>query len=258
MLLLIAILPVVLLGVFIYKKDKNKEPKKLLIKLFIGGILSCFLTLLISGILEVFIPLLGADDSSLNMIELFIYVFIGIALVEEFSKFLIVYSIAHNDEAFDEIYDAIVYCVFVSLGFAAFENILYVYSNGFSTGVMRAILSVPGHACFGVFMGYYLGLAKIAGVNKNEKLRKKNLLLSLFVPTILHGIFDYCLYTEMVIFFVIFIVFIILLYIHSIKKVKKLSSVTTRFIKKNSYCVKCGNLITTKYCPNCGNKNEYL
>jgi len=258
MLLLIAILPVILLGIFIYKKDKNGEPKKLLAKLFIGGILSCFLTLLISSFMEALFPIFAADTENLTFLGLAIYVFIGIALVEEFSKFVFAYFISNNENSFDEIYDAIVYCVFVSLGFAAFENILYVYENGFGTGVLRALTAVPGHACDGVFMGYYLGLAKIASVNKNIKLRNKNLLLSLIVPTLLHGIYDFCLFTGEVIFFLIFIVFVILLYVHSVKKINKLSAINNKFIKKDTYCTNCGRLINTNFCGNCGKKNEYL
>lgn len=258
MLLLIAILPVILLGIFIYKKDRNAEPKKLLVKLFIGGILSCFLTLAISDLMESIFPIFAADTENLTMLGLAIYVFIGVALVEEFSKFFFAYFISNNDKNFDEIYDAIVYCVFVSLGFAAFENILYVYEKGFATGLLRAVTAIPGHACDGVFMGYYLGLAKIASVNKNNKLRNKNLILSLVVPTILHGIYDFCLFSGEVIFFLVFIVFVILLYVHSIKKIKQLSSINTRFVKRESYCTNCGRLVNTNYCGNCGKKNEYL
>ena len=50
LLLLVAILPVILLGLYIYKKDRNKEPSSLLVKLFVSGILSCFLVLAISEI----------------------------------------------------------------------------------------------------------------------------------------------------------------------------------------------------------------
>lgn len=254
--LIVAILPVVLLGVFIYKKDKNAEPGKLLAKLFFGGILSCFLTLIISAVMESFFPIFGANSEDLNLVGLFIYVFIGVALVEEFSKFVFAYSIANKDPHFDEIYDAIVYCVFVSLGFAAFENILYVSSYGLGTGILRALTAIPGHACDGVFMGYYLGLAKIAGVNKNEKLRKKNLMLSLLVPTLLHGIYDYCLMTGYVLFILLFIVFVIVLYIFSVKKINKLSAINTKFVKKNMFCTNCGRPVDSNFCGNCGKKIE--
>mgnify|MGYP002514454572 CR=1 FL=1 len=72
----------------------------------------------------------------------------------------------------------IVYSVFVSLGFACFENILYVFANqSIAVGISRGILSVPGHACDAVFMGYYLSMAKFyntLGYHKMENINKKN------------------------------------------------------------------------------------
>lgn len=141
----ISSLPVFLLGMFIYKKDRNKEPWKLLVKLFVGGILSCFLVLIVSAILGALFPILSADSSTLNLFELIIHVFIGVALVEECCKWIFAYKFSYNDEHFDEIYDMIIYNVFVALGFAFFENLLYVYENGIMTGIIRAISAVLGH-----------------------------------------------------------------------------------------------------------------
>ncbi len=254
-LFVISVLPVFLIGMYIYKKDKEKEPTKLLVKLFLGGFLSCILVLIISLILNVF-PIFSADEKNLNLIELFIHVFIGIALVEEFCKWIIAYRISYNDNAFDEYYDAILYCVFVALGFACFENILYVYSSGISTGILRAIFAVPGHACDGLFMGYYLGMSKIAITNNKKDLKNKYLFLSILVPTLLHGIYDYCLFSENIIFIVLFFIFIIVVYIKSIKKVRKVSSTNMKFKYKNNYCTNCGYVVNSNYCPRCGRKNE--
>lgn len=225
-LILVSILPVFILGSYIYKKDKNREPIKLLVKLFIGGIISAFLTLRLSSIAVGIFPLLGSETSELNLFELFIYVFIGIALIEEFCKWIMVYSISYMDKHFDEMYDIIVYSVFVSLGFACFENLLYVIPGGLSVGIKRAILSVPGHAWYGVFMGYYLALAKASSINKRNDLKKKNIIYSILVPTIMHGIYDYCVFSGMDILVLVFYVFVIILYIIAIKKVKQLSSVS--------------------------------
>jgi len=153
-LLLIAILPVVLIGLFIYKKDKNKESTKLLFKLFGFGILSCFLVVIISLFLGIFFPILTAPTEELNLLELLLQVFIGVALIEEFCKWVITYKLTFKHDEFDEIYDIIIYSVFVSLGFTCFENILYVLEGGIVTGIIRALLAVPSHACFGIFMGY--------------------------------------------------------------------------------------------------------
>ena len=95
---------------------------------------------------------------------------------------------------FDEKMDGIVYAVCISLGFAAFENVsyLFVYSEDFlSVGIVRAIFSVPGHFCFGVLMGYYYSLAKFY-----PRSPKRNKTLVLLAPIVVHGLFDSILFVS--------------------------------------------------------------
>ena len=250
----ISVLPVILLGLYIYNKDKEKESTKLLTKLFLGGIGSCFVAIVISLIIEILFPFMSTDPTKLNLIKLLVRVFIGIALVEEFSKWIMTYLISYNSSEFDELYDAILYATFVALGFACFENLMYVYSSGVGVGVARAILSVPGHACDGVFMGYYLGLSKINALNNRKDLKIINLILSIVVPTVLHGIFDYCLFTGNIIFIIIFLVFIVFIYIHSVKRIKEVS-ISNKKIVEDKYCPNCGHVIDGNYCPTCGRKH---
>lgn len=255
-LLLISILPVIIIGMYIYNKDKNKEPKSLLTKLFIGGIGSCFLVLILSFILGLFFPFMDSNTQNLSTVNLILHVFIGVALIEEFSKWIFTYLISYNHQEFDEFYDMILYAVFVALGFAAFENILYVCTGGIGTGIARGILAVPGHAWDGVFMGYYLGLAKINELNNRPGHKNKYLILSILVPTILHGIYDYCLFLGSWIAVLVFFAFVIILYILAIRKIKKVSSISRKIKYKNKFCPKCGKTVESNYCPNCGSKNE--
>ena len=253
--LIISVLPVIVLAIIIYINDKNREPAKLLLKLFASGFLSVILTLIISGILEATSPIFKTTEN-LSVFELFISIYIGVALVEEFSKWIMVYLMSYHEKEFDEMYDMIVYSTFVSLGFACIENILYVMTNGVYVGLLRAILSVPAHAFFGVFMGYYLGLAKIASYNDNIKLEKKNKYLSIIVPMLLHGTFDYLLSLESIIYLLLFLVFVILLYIYAIKKIARISNIKRKMKYKDNYCSICGTKVETNFCPTCGRKNE--
>ena len=255
-LFVLSALPVVLLATFIYMKDKNKEPSKLLLKLFLGGFLSVMITLVLSLMLEIFIPLFRLDTDKLNLIELVFYAFINVALVEEFSKWIITYNFSYNDNNLDEVYDMIVYSVFVALGFAFVENVLYVFEGGIGTGIIRALLAVPGHACDGAIMGYYLGLSKLSEINKNDKLKKKNILLSVLIPTLMHGIYDYCLFTGEFIFIIIFYIFVFIVYIITLKRIKRLSSINRKMKYKDNYCGECGTIVNTNYCPVCGRKND--
>ncbi len=252
----VSILPVVLLGLFVYRKDKNKEPTKILTKLFLGGIFSCFLVLIVSLILGYIFPVFSADPTTLNLFELAIYVFIGVALVEEVCKWIFVYKISYNDKQFDEFYDIIIYSVFVALGFACFENLLYVYGNGVGTGIVRALLAVPGHACDGVAMGYYLGLAKISSINNRSDLMNKYMIFSVLVPTVLHGIYDYCLVVGNVFFILIFFIFVVILFVFTKNRLKQISSIKRKLKYKENYCPNCGRAIDSNFCPICGRKNE--
>lgn len=256
LLFIVAALPVFLLGMYIYKKDRNKEPTKLLVKLFFGGVLSCFLVLALSKILSMIFPFFNSETEGMNLFELFIYVFIGIALIEELCKWFIVYTISYNDKHFDELYDMIIYSVFVALGFAFFENILYTFGNGIGVGIIRALSAVPGHACDGAMMGYYLGMAKLTTLNNRKDLSKKHLFLSLLVPTVLHGIYDFCLFTGNILFILMFLVFVVMLYIFTIKRVNRIASITKKMKYKNNYCINCGHPVNSNFCPGCGSKNE--
>ncbi len=252
-LLVLSILPIYLLGLYLYKKDKEKEPIKLLVKLFFGGFISCIMVLIISVGLN-FLPIFSEDIKDLNLFELIISVFVGVAFVEELCKWIIVYTFSYHHDEFDEFYDMIIYAAFVSLGFACFENVLYVFQGGISTAIIRAVLAVPGHVCDAIFMGYYLGLSKLADIVGNKGVKRKNILLSILVPMILHGIYDYCLMSNNYLFLLIFLVFIILMYVFSIKKIRHVSSLESKIIYKNKYCPECGTSIKEKYCPECGMK----
>lgn len=256
LLLIVSVLPVIIVARYIYNKDKNKEPLKLLIKLFLGGILSVFLTLFLTAFLERIFPFFKIDTDKLDLIELLVNVFVGIALIEEFSKWIITYIISYKNKEFDEFYDMIVYSVFVSLGFALFENIIYVFTQGLGIGIFRAIISVPCHAFIGIFMGYYLGLAKIASLNNNKSLEIKNKLFSIFISILLHGIYDYCLLSGKIVLFIVFIIFMISLYVFAITKVNKISNIIGKMKYKNDFCPVCGSRVVADICENCGNKNN--
>ena len=126
---------------------------------------------------------------------------------------------------FNYTFDAVVYAVAVSLGFAAFENVIYVLSGNLGTAIMRGLLSVPGHAIDGVFMGCYYGIArKCRGLGDEEGV-KMNLYKALWVPILTHGFYDFCLdvSSDAGIFLAIFFAFEIIVTVIAVKKVNKLS-----------------------------------
>ena len=158
-LLLAALVPAAFLMVQVYRLDRiEKEPAGLLLKLALFGALSGLAAGAIEGALtRVLDVTLGG-----SMLRLVLENFLAVALVEEACKRWVVLKFAWRHPAFDYRFDAVVYCVFSALGFAALENILYVAEYGFAVAVSRALLSVPGHCFFAVYMGIYLGQAKMA------------------------------------------------------------------------------------------------
>lgn len=254
-LLILSVLPAVVLGIIIYKNDKlEKEPSGLLAKLFMGGIGAIGLTTLISFI-GVYILGIPEEFIGLPIWALALYSYLFVALTEEFSKWFFVKTITWNNKEFNHIYDAIVYSVFVSLGFATLENIMYVFEGGIGTALLRAVLSVPGHVFFGVFMGYYYGLAKQASINGNQKLVKHNLYHSLLLPVLLHGTFNFLLMTQNVTMVLFYLVFVVFLYIQAIKRIRRFSNIKINLVaEKKVYCHNCGTRINDMYCPRCGTK----
>ena len=89
-----------------------------------------------------------------------------------------------------------VYAVFLSLGFALWENISYVLHYGFTTALVRAVTAIPGHACFGVFMGTFYGLARGYAFLENEEKSKLYRALAVVIPALLHGSYDYIASTQ--------------------------------------------------------------
>ena len=188
--LVTALLPIIVLGYYIYHKDKKSpEPTGQLVKAFLFGILSVPVSLCISiplGIIGLYpveaTSILGSISTA----------FFGAAIPEEIAKFFMLWLLLRKNRYFDEKMDGIIYAICVSLGFAALENIMYLFSNAetyLSIGIARAIFAVPGHFCFGILMGYYYSLAKFY-----PKTPKKNITLILIAPILVHGVYDSILF----------------------------------------------------------------
>ncbi len=144
--------------------------------------------------------------------------FIVAAFTEELFKFLAFYLIIWKNRNFNELFDGIIYAVFISLGFAAVENFFYVFGGGGGIGVLRAFTAVPAHALFGITMGFYFGLARF-----NEDKSSKYLWLAFFMPFLLHGFYDFFLMSENGWLLFTFLPFFIFLWIAGFKKMKKQS-----------------------------------
>ena len=223
-LLLAALVPAAFLMVQVYRLDRiEKEPAGLLLKLALFGALSGLAAGAIEGALtRVLDVTLGG-----GMLRLVLENFLAVALVEEACKRWVVLKFAWRHPAFDYRFDAVVYCVFSALGFAALENILYVAEYGFAVAVSRALLSVPGHCFFAVYMGIYLGQAKMAEramqryyIELPDESPGQYLRASLLVPTLLHGFWDFSLSVGGWLMTILFYLFVLAFFIDAYRKLR--------------------------------------
>ena len=180
--LIASIAPGVLIMYLIYRHDLEKEPIKMLVKSFFGGILSAFLSLCFSIPLAMIFNPGGVESATFSA-------FMGAAIPEEFAKWIIFYWIVRTSKHFDQYYDGILYAIFISMGFALLENIFYVFDGGLDVALIRAVLSVPAHMLFAIPMGYYFSLSRF----ENEGKAALHIALSILIPITLHGIFDFIL-----------------------------------------------------------------
>ncbi|HPR30780.1 MAG TPA: PrsW family glutamic-type intramembrane protease [Prolixibacteraceae bacterium] len=212
-LIILALAPVFILAFYIYFRDKyEKEPWGLLLLALFAG---AFITLPVIYA-EEFVSFFGRGFS--GILKGAWHAFMVAALCEEAFKFLALYLIVWKSKEFNEKFDGIVYATFISLGFAAVENVLYVTGSGLNTGLVRAFTAVPAHALFGVSMGYFFGMAKFYPAQ-----RKKYIRWAFLLPFFLHGVYDFILMAGINYLLLAFIPFIVYLWVTGFKRMKKLN-----------------------------------
>lgn len=184
-----AVIPAVFLMIKVYRSDRlEKESPGFLFRLALAGVIATLLAMLAERIGGYILDFAVPKDSKWYNIILY-FVIVGFA--EEGAKFKLLKRNTWYSDSFNCQYDAVIYSVFVSLGFALWENISYVLHYGFSTALVRAVTAIPGHACFSVFMGAFYGVARgCAYLNENGK-AKVFRILSVVIPALIHGCYDY-------------------------------------------------------------------
>lgn len=209
--LVIAIFPAIFFMIYIYRNDdKEKEPPLLLLKCIIGGLLSVPIAIILEMISEQVVYYLLENVVTATQVNYGILTAIFVGLIEEGAKFFFLYRFTWKDKAFNYRFDGIVYAVFVSLGFAALENVFYVFNYGTGVALQRALLTIPGHMSFAVYMGLY-GHAKVSEAVNNPDAKALNLKAAYAFAVLLHTIFDATLMVESDIGLIFFFIFVAIL-----------------------------------------------
>lgn len=188
MVILLALLPVVVLLLFIYFVDKYQhEPWSQIFKAVGAGAVSALLVVHV-------LMLLNISFNPASMVGAFFDAFVNAAIPEEAAKLLMLWLVLRNNKYYDEYFDGIVYAVCVGMGFAGIENIVYLIEDEdwLATGIARGVFAVPAHFLFAVAMGYYYSLVHF-NYHQTEKDALFNKVCVIAVPVLLHGAYDACL-----------------------------------------------------------------
>ena len=213
-----ALLPAIVLLRYIYRHDHiEKEPPALLLRLLLGGVLSAFAAILLETVGMWILTGIVPNGTALYYV---LFAFLVVAVSEEGAKLFFLKKYSWNQPHFNYMFDGIVYAVFVSLGFAAFENVRYVFDYGLSVAISRAFLAVPAHMAFAVFMGIFYGRARCHASRGNTAAAKSSLAASFLAAVMLHGFYDACLMVGTTLSLIIFAGFVVFMYFFVSRLVK--------------------------------------
>ena len=181
------IIPPILILYMIHQQDLfEKEPSKLSIITFLLGALATIPMFVFEISLESIFP----NEFLRNLL--------GIGLIEEGIKYIFIMLFIYHKDDFNEPYDGIYYSVVLTMGFALVENLAYILPQselGMSIAILRMFTAIPFHATCGIIMGYFLGEAKMISEKKNL-----DFVLAIVIPTLIHGLYDYFLTINIVVF----------------------------------------------------------
>ena len=182
--------PSVIWLLFFLRKDSHPESNRMILKVFFYGMLA--------ALPAVFIEL--GFSQQINQLHLpsflisILYVFLGIALVEEVMKYLVVKKQVLKSSECDEPVDIMLYMIISALGFAALENLFILFPltqpfqllETFLVSVFRFVGATFLHALCSGLIGYFLALSFLKAKN-----RLKLKYLGITLAVLLHGLYDF-------------------------------------------------------------------
>ncbi len=187
--ILFGILPSTIWLLFYLRKDSHPEPKKMILKIFFYGVIITIPAILFETLFFEAVKISGLATSTAFILN----IFLGVALIEEVLKYLVIrYKVLNNPE-FDEPVDAMIYMIIAALGFAAGENLLILFplqnpflSEIFEISFLRFLGATFLHALSAAIVGYFIGLSFF----EKEK-RNKLVFIGLTIAILLHGFYNF-------------------------------------------------------------------
>ena len=217
----IAIIPGLIIIIYIYSKDKvEKEPLGLILKLIIYGAISGLLAGYAEEFASYYLPTYPQNSFEYAVSTAFLLA----AFWEELLKLLLLRLGSWRHPSFNYRFDGIVYGVSVAVGFAVLENVMYASMYGMQTAIVRAFTAVPLHAFCGAVMGIIYSYSKKASIDGNKGASLVYILLAWLAPLTIHGIYDTFAMMRTSTSTIALLIFIALLYIYIIKMIKRMSA----------------------------------
>lgn len=186
--LLVSLIPSIILYKWIQKKYNDDNYKKICKNAFVKGIIAIFPIMLMSMIFYIVGKLSGLEKINPLLYQLY-YKFIVLAFAEELAKYLTFKSILKKNEYKYSWYDLTIIMIMVGLGFGCIENVAFSFSSSIIVMIIKGISM--GHAGYGFIMGWFYGKMKKTG-------RKIYGDLSLLIPWLMHGLYDFGLSKELI------------------------------------------------------------
>lgn len=162
------LLPSVIWLLFYLRKDKHPEPNKMVLKIFIWGMImgpiAILLEFLVKWLLSPKIDVAGLiSQQTTSQSHLFIIIILAAPIIEEYLKYAVIRFGVLKHPEFDEPLDIMLYMIIAALGFAAVENLLLVFQSplpsfdkALSISAMRFISATFIHALSSGILGYWL------------------------------------------------------------------------------------------------------
>ena len=214
-----ALTPAIVLLRYVYRQDEiEKEPPGLLVSLLVMGCLSALCAGILEAVLNYLLLLVVSPDSPLYTVLL---AFLVVAVAEEGAKLFFLKLRSWKHPSFNYRFDGVVYAVFVSLGFAALENVQYVVNYGLSVALPRALLAVPGHLSFAIFMGIHYGRARLLENLGDHEGAKRSLRKGWLIAVFLHGFYDACAMLGTVLSSLVFLIFVVVMFVNGYRALKR-------------------------------------
>ena len=215
----LAVIPGILIIIYVYRKDKvEKEPVGLIVRLLALGAVSCIVAGFAESFASAFLPSFPAGTLEYALVNSFALA----AFWEELLKYLALRIGSWRSPHFNYRFDGVVYGVSSAVGFAIVENIMYVYEYGYQTALVRAFTAVPLHAFCGVAMGVFYAMAKKESIQGRSS-GFGYTLLALIVPMMIHGVYDTMAFMRTEASTIGLLAFIVIMYIIAIVTIRKLS-----------------------------------